>query len=87
MLLRTKAGQIVALNLDLQRWLNFGPEAQVVQEPRSLSTAPFAMATRVGDQVLHGERWLRFCCGCPATGAHGRVPPGLLPPLAVADLD
>ena len=31
--------------------------------------------------------WPLTCRAAPAVGAHGRVPPGLLPPLAVADLD
>lgn len=35
--LRTKAGHIVALNLDCQGWPDFGGEPDIVQEPWSSS--------------------------------------------------
>lgn len=38
--LRTKAGHIVALNLDCQGWPDFGGEPDIVQEPWS-SSVPF----------------------------------------------
>lgn len=84
--LRTKPGQIIALYLDLRGWLNFGGAADVMQEPRS-SSVSLHMVTPARDQVFHGRGGSGPATAVPAVGAHRRVPPGLLPPLAVAHLD